>query len=380
VTRALVIGGGIGGLTTGVALRQAGLDTVVFERTPEYHELGTGLHIAINAMRGLRELGLADEVVRRAGTPIERMEFLNQRGQTLMEWPSAELTKRFGVPAVGVTRPTLHAVLVDAIGDSLRLGTECKGFTQDGDGVTVTLADGSEERGDLLVGADGIWSKTRIAMLGESELRYAGYTTARAIIDFDTNLAPPGLFRQYWGRGAVFITYRVADGRLYWVAATRAEAGRDGDVGVSKAALAERYRGFAEPVPQIVDETPEDVIVGVDAKDRPPADRWGDDRVTLLGDAAHPMSPTQGQGACQAIEDAVVLGKSLSGNGDIPGALRAYEERRIPRTSKFVRQSWTIGSIGRWQNPIACALRDRLLRAGGKRAFTRVAKEMAYEF
>jgi 2-polyprenyl-6-methoxyphenol hydroxylase-like FAD-dependent oxidoreductase len=271
-------------------------------------------------------------------------------------------------------------VLVDAIGDSLRMGTECVGFTQDGDGVTVTLADGSEERGDLLVGADGIWSKTRVATIGDSEPRYAGYTTSRAIIDFDPTLAPPGLFRQYWGRGDVFITYRVAEGRLYWVAATRAEESPNGDATVGKAKLAERYGDFSQPVPQIIAETAEEVIVDVDAKDRRPADRWGEGRVTLLGDAAHPMSPTQGQGACQAIEDAVVLGKCLQGQSDIPAALRAYEERRIPRSSRFVRQSWTIGSVGRWQNPIACAVRDRLMRAGGKRAFTRVAKEMAYEF
>lgn len=380
MTKALIIGGGIGGLTAGVALLQAGIDAVVFERTPEYRELGTGLHIAINAMRGLRVLGLADEVVRRAGTPVERMQFLNRRGRTLTEWPAADLTRRFGVPAVGVTRPTLHAVLVEAIGSALRMGTECKGFRQDGDGVTLTLADGTEERGDFLVGADGIWSKTRIAMLGDSEPRYAGYTTSRAIIDFDSEFAPPGLFRQYWGQGAVFIFYRVADGRLYWVAATRAEAGRNGDAALGKAALVERYRDFSEPVPRIIDETPEGLIVGVDAKDRPPAEHWGEGRVTLLGDAAHPMSPTQGQGACQAIEDAVVLGKSLREHEDVLLALPAYEERRIPRTSKFVRQSRTIGSVGRWQNPIACALRDQLLRTGGKRAFARAAKEMAYEF
>ena len=380
MTKAIVIGGGIGGLTAGVALRQAGIDTVVFERTPEYRELGTGLHIAINAMRGLRELGLADEVVGRAGTPVERMEFLNERGQTLSEWPAAELTRRFGVPAVGVTRPTLHAVLVDAIGDALRMGTECAGFTQDAEGVTVRLADGSEERGDFLVGADGIWSKTRITLLGDSEPRYAGYTTSRAIIEFDNEPAPPGIFRQYWGRGAVFSAYRVADARLYWVAATRVDGARNGDAALGKQTLIERYADFAAPVPAIVEATPDEAIVGVDAKDRPPAERWGEGRVTLLGDAAHPMSPTQGQGACQAIEDAVVLGKSMRQHADVVTALREYEQRRIPRTSKFVRQSRLIGSVGRWQNPLACALRDQLLRRGGKRAFARAAKEMAYEF
>jgi 2-polyprenyl-6-methoxyphenol hydroxylase-like FAD-dependent oxidoreductase len=380
VTRAIVVGGGIGGLTAAVALRQAGVEPVVYERASEYKELGTGLHIAINAMRALRELGLADEVVERAGTPVERMEFLNHRGRLLSAWPVGELSRQHGIPAVGVTRPTLQAVLVAAVGDNLRLGSEVTEFAQDGDGVAVTLADGKDDRADLLVGADGIWSKTRTRLIGESEPRYSGFTTSRAIIDFDESLAPRGLFRQYWGPGAVFIYYRVADGRLYWVAATRIDAARDGEATLDKGALLDHYRSFAGPVPQILEATPEELIVGVDAKDRAPAERWGEGRVTLLGDAAHPMNPTQGQGACQAIEDAVVLGKSLRELRDVVAALRAYEEQRIPRSSRFVRQSRLIGATGRWKSPLACALRDRLMRAAGKRGFHRAAKEMAVEF
>jgi 2-polyprenyl-6-methoxyphenol hydroxylase-like FAD-dependent oxidoreductase len=102
--------------------------------------------------------------------------------------------------------------------------------------------------------------------------------------------------------------------------------------------------------------------------------------VTLLGDAAHPMNPTQGQGACQAIEDAVVLGKSLGEHEEVVDALRAYEERRIPRSSRFVRQSRLIGATGRWKSPLACAARDRLMQLAGKRGFQRAAKEMAVEF
>jgi FAD-dependent urate hydroxylase len=378
--RAIVVGGGIGGLTAAVALRQAGVETVVYERVTEYKELGTGLHIAINAMRAFRELGLADEVAERAGTPIERMQFLNHRGKLLSEWPVSELSRQLGVPAVGVTRPTLQAVLVDAAGDSLRLGTEVDGFEQDGAGVNVTLADGSEERADLLVGADGIWSRTRTALIGESEPRYSGFTTSRAIIDFDESRAPRGMLRQYWGPGTVFISYRVADGRLYWVAATRIDGDGDREAALDKASLLQRYRAFAEPVPQMLEETPAELIVGVDAKDRAPAERWGEGRVTLLGDAAHPMNPTQGQGACQAIEDAVVLGTSLREHDDVVAALRAYEQRRIPRSSRFVRQSRLIGAAGRWQSPFACAVRDRLIRASGQRGFRRAAKEMSVAF
>jgi 2-polyprenyl-6-methoxyphenol hydroxylase-like FAD-dependent oxidoreductase len=380
VTKAIVVGGGIGGVTAGIALEQAGVETVVFERTTEYKERGTGLHIAINAMRALRELGLAEAVVERAGTPVERMQFLDYRGRRLMEWPVSELSARYGVPACGVTRPTLHGLLVDAFPGTLHLGTEVSSFRQDADGVTVRLADGREERGDLLVGADGIWSKTRIALLGDGEPRYAGYLTTRAVVDADEANAPPGLFRQFWGRGTVFIFYRVGEGRLYWVAATRLEGNGNGEARLGKQALLDRYREFVDPVSAIIEQTPEDVLVPVDAKDRDPAKRWGEGRVTLLGDAAHPMSPTQGQGACQAIEDAVELGKSLRGAGDVAAALRGYEQRRIPRTAKFVRQARVIGKLGCWENPVAVGLRNQIMRRSGKAAYSRAAKEMGYEF
>ena len=379
MTRAIVVGGGIGGLTTGIALKQAGVDTVVFERTDEYKEAGTGLHIAINAMRALRELGLAEQVIERCGTPVERMEFRDSQGKLLMEWPVSELAGRLGVPAVGVTRTTLQALLLEKTGDAVQLGVEVTGFDQDADGVTVRLADGREERGDFLVGADGIWSQTRISLIGDGEPHYAGYLTSRAVIDFDRTLAPLGLFRQFWGRGQVFIAYRVADGRLFWVAATRRDSEGNGG-GLDRRALQERYRTFAEPVPAIIEATPEEAIVEVEAKDRSPVKRWGEGRVTLLGDAAHPMSPTQGQGACQAIEDAVVLRTSLSRTGDVVQALRAYEERRIPRTAKFVRQARIIGRLGCWQAPLACGVRNQFLHLGGKAAYSRAAKEMAYEF
>jgi 2-polyprenyl-6-methoxyphenol hydroxylase-like FAD-dependent oxidoreductase len=377
--RAIVVGGGIGGLTAGIALRQAGHEVTVYERAPAFTEVGTGLHIAINAMRALRELDLAEQA-QGAGTPVERMQFLNARGNVLDEWPTGELGRKLGVPPVGVTRASLLDVLAKGLGDALVLGTEYVGFEQDADGVTVRLADGSEDRGDVMVGADGINSRTRVALLGAGEPRYAGYTTARAIVDFEHDRAPLGLFRLHWGRGKVFIYYRVAQGRLYWVAATRTDAERNGDAPTEKNAILAAYRQFPEPVAAIVEATRDDAIARVDATDRKPVDHWSDRRVTLLGDAAHPMSPTQGQGACQAIEDAVVLARSLREQGDVPSRLRAYEQRRIPRTSKFVKQSRMIGSLGRWRNPIACAIRDQAMRRGGKQAYARAAKEMAHDF
>jgi 2-polyprenyl-6-methoxyphenol hydroxylase-like FAD-dependent oxidoreductase len=125
--------------------------------------------------------------------------------------------------------------------------------------------------------------------------------------------------------------------------------------------VTEHFRDFADPIQQLIDATPEDRIVRSDINDRDPIERWGDGRVTLLGDAAHPMTPNLGQGACMAIEDGVVLAGRLAGASDPEAALRSYEEARRERTAKLLKQSRRVGDLGRWNNPVKVAVRNRIL-------------------
>ena len=363
--RAIVAGGGIGGLAAALALQRSGVEVTVLERRAELSKVaaGAGLMVWHNGTSALERLGVGD-AVRARSTPIDRFEFRTWRGAPLACWQVGELGRELGAPTVGINRADLHVALAAALAPGvLRLGEACTGFRQDDGGVTVELAGGGTERADLLVGADGINSAVRTQLLGARAPRYAGYTTWRGVLDFPDDDAPPGLARKLWGPGRRFLSYRIGDGRLYWLALARAAEGGSDAEGGARAAVLNEYRGWDGPVEAMIEATSESAIARVDIADHAPLRRWGEGRVTLLGDAAHAMTPNKGQGACQAIEDAVVITRELEGALDVPGALRRYEDARRKRTAGFQRESRMIGSLGRWRTGVACGVRDRLIRA-----------------
>ena len=372
--RAMIVGAGIGGLTAAIALRRAGIETTVFERAGEIKEVGAGLLLAANAVRALGELGLFHEVSQ-LGTPASVGLIHSWRGETLAEVPARELEKRSGAPSVAVHRADLQSFLLKEAGKkNVVLGAECSSFEQDDSGVTAIFADGTEERGELLIGADGLNSTVRARLIGRKKPRYAGYTAWRAVVEPDRELLPWGTGFETWGRGARFGCAHIGGGRVYWFATRNAPEGeRDSPVGSPsgpKAALTRLFDGWHHPVPDLISETEEWAIRRDDLYDRAPlSGSWGKGRVTLLGDAAHPATPNLGQGACQAIEDAVELARCLgrvvqtNAKDRVPPALRRYEALRGERTAWIVRRSRALGRIGQIENPLLCRLRDAALKA-----------------
>jgi 2-polyprenyl-6-methoxyphenol hydroxylase-like FAD-dependent oxidoreductase len=367
--KVIVIGAGIGGLATAIAARRAGLEPVLFERADELRKisLGGGLHIWPNAIKAFRQLDLGD-AVQGIGAEVERSHFRTSSGELLADLPVGDSSRKVGAVTVGVSRGELHKLLSQAAGeDSVHLGATCVGFSEDADGVVARFADGREERGNCLVGADGLYSAVRAQIHGPAKPRYSGYTSWLALVDLPTAEAPPDVLTVMFGRGARFIYYHVGNGRFGWIANLNApEGGRDPEG--PKAAVLAAYKGWASPVETLVSRTDESRIVRMDLMDRPPIKRWGEGRVTLLGDAAHPMTPNIAQGACQAVEDAVVLMKSLEGHGDAAAALRSYEARRVDRTGTLVKRSRMVGAVGQWRSPLAVAFRNKVLLKGFQRA------------
>jgi 2-polyprenyl-6-methoxyphenol hydroxylase-like FAD-dependent oxidoreductase len=358
--KAIIIGAGPGGLTAAIALRQAGFDPVVYERSGDLREIGSGLTLWPNAMMALERIGLADAVWG-VSLPSTGIAMRSWRGELLFGVMSSEqMEDLFGVYGAALHRAELQGVLMRALGDDVvKLGARCVGFQQSDRGVTAHFDDGHNASGYLLVAADGIRSVIRGLLFGEKRLRYAGFTVWRGVTDFrlDQNTGLTSM-----GRGAQFGIFPMTRNRVYWFASVNAPEGdQDWAVG-RKRELLERFGGWHKPIGEIIEATDEPAILRNDIYDLEPLTRWSDGRVTLLGDAAHPSTPNLGQGACQAIEDAVVLGGCLHDEPDVASALRQYESRRLARTSSITMQSRRMGQMGRWKNPVACWFRDKLIK------------------
>ncbi len=362
------MGGGIGGLATAYGLMQQGREVLVFEQASDVRkiQLGGGFHIWTNAARALRQLGLYEQV-QAIGAPIDATDYLTDKGKPLASWPVAEIARENGVVDVGVSRQDLQALLVEAVGvQHIRLGARCTGFQQDHEGVRVKLADGSEEQGALLVGADGLRSTVRAQIHGEQEPHYVGYTQWQSLIPGVDELLPPRAERVLFGAGSRAVLHHVGGERLFWAAVLygapdgpEAQSGKD--------ALLRRFAGWQEPVTAAIAATAEESIARLQIYDRKPLSSWGTGRVTLLGDAAHPMTTNLSQGACQTLEDAAVLTRCLGEARDVGSALQAYERARIERTTPVVKQSALLARTGALKRPLACAARDRMtaLTLGG---------------
>ncbi|HYH85024.1 MAG TPA: FAD-dependent monooxygenase [Pyrinomonadaceae bacterium] len=357
MTRVIIVGGGIGGLTTALALRREGFKPEVFEQAPALLEVGAAIAVWPNAMRVLRRLGVG-EAVRARGGLLEEARWLDRGGGLL---------KRFALPGGDVTGVALHradlqgALLRALPPESVHLGKTFEGFDLESDAVRVRFAGGETEVCDVLVCADGLHSRGRAQLLGDGEPVYRGYTVWRGIARLEHPALAPRTASEIYGRGQRFGIGPVGMGRTgWWATANEPESAAELPSEHQKKLL-RLFGAWRSPVAELIEATTTETILRNSTYDRPPAARWGVGRATLLGDAAHPMTPNFGQGGCMAIEDAAVLARCLAKYADASGALRAYESHRRARASRVVGYSLRYGAIGQWQSPSAVRLRGALL-------------------
>ncbi len=359
VTRtALIIGAGIGGLSTGLALRRAGWSVRIFERAASPRELGFGLGLAPNAMAALRELGIADVVRARAFEP-RRGELRRMDGTVLKR---AELPPgAVGGPMLIALRPALHGALLDAVGmDALTLESHAIGYTVTGDRVTLHLADGGSTGGDLLIGADGLGSVIRRELHPrEAPPRPCGIVAVRGAVHGALHHLGDLSAVFYLGPGVESMLVRASDTGIYWylsVNGTLVPADMR-DPAAILALLSPRFDATFRAVTSATDDLRCDDLV-----DRDPISFWSKGVVTLMGDAAHPVLPHTGQGAAAAITDAVTLAKALDADANIERALRSYEAERLAKTAALLGQGRRTARIMRTTNPVLCGLRETVLR------------------
>jgi 2-polyprenyl-6-methoxyphenol hydroxylase-like FAD-dependent oxidoreductase len=366
---ALIVGAGIGGLSAGIALRQAGWNIRIFERASSPRELGFGLGLAPNAIAALRELGVADLVLARGCSPI-RGEVRRMEGTVLKraEFPPPEA---LGGPMVIALRPALHGALLDAVGpDAIASGCEAAGFTLNGHRVTLHLANGSMAEGDLLVGADGTGSVIRKTLHpSEPPPRDSGLVAVRGAVHGALHYLGENSAVYYLGPGVESAIIRASDTGIYWFLSLARELVPSGtrDPAAIVAHMSPRFDATFRAITSATDDLRVDDLV-----DRDPIPFWGRGVVTLLGDAAHPVLPHTGQGAAQAIVDAVELGKVLSGASAIDPALRSYETDRRTTMAVLVAQGRRTARVMRTMNPVANWLREVAIRLAPVKTIVKV--------
>jgi 2-polyprenyl-6-methoxyphenol hydroxylase-like FAD-dependent oxidoreductase len=361
ISKILIVGGGIGGLTAAIALRKAGFECTVFEQTPEVREVGAGITLWENALRVYGHLGLRDALMAR-GVLLADGTLGTSNGKNLTRMRLSEVREKgVAMEMLGVHRGALQRVLLDALPEeSVRLGHRVVTIAEDADRVHLRFENGAEASGDLVIGADGVHSVVRTHLLGAHTPRYAGYTCWRGV---GARFADwQGVTGEFWGGGHRFGLIPIDEERIYWFAVKTAPEGTVDPPEGRKERLLALYEGWQHQIPAVIEHTPPEAIMHNDIADHPPISGWSRGRITLLGDSAHATTPNMGQGACMAIESAQVLANLLQSDHALDEALRLYEANRAPRTAMITKQSWTIGKVGHWKNPIACWLRNLMMR------------------
>lgn len=348
MVRIAIVGGGIGGLTVALALRQCGFEPEVFEQAPELLDIGAAIAIWPNAMRVLTRLNLADTILEQAGV-MDEIRWLDQYGRPI----NRVSIKDYQFPAVALHRADLQHTLLTALPQSsIHLGYALIEHEQRGEKMIATFANGESIESDFLIGADGIHSDVRLQFLNDGEPIFRGYTVWRGISPTIPSALPSTAAVELHGRGKRFGLGPVGKGRLGWWATANTPNNED---------LLRLFDGWYRPVLQLIEATPSSSILKTAAFDRPAIRTWGRGRMTLLGDAIHPTTPNLGQGGCLAMEDAMVLARCFEKYGATEEALRSYERARHKRTSAISTYSRYYGSVGQWENVWARGLRRTAL-------------------
>jgi len=359
----MIIGAGIGGLATAIALQKRGMAVRVFEAASALSPVGAGILVPPNAMNILARYGL-DEQVRVAGKPIDCFAILDRHGK-----PISQVSAHYGQQgsshqAVAIHRGQLQQVLLSALSaDTLMTGKSGARIDLYADHAEALFEDGTTTSGAFVVGADGLRSVVRHTVFPHNRLRYSGQTCWRGVATLALPDKWANQFVEIWGRCGVFGFVPINASQVYWFATQRASAQGVDDMRDVKQRLIDLHGSRIEPVAELIAQTEASQIIRNDLFDLAPLKSWTQGRAVLIGDAAHAMLPNLGQGGAQTIEDSWVLAQMLATHPSYEAAFARYQVVRYKRARKIANISRDLANVSILCNATMASLRDTLFRA-----------------
>ncbi|MBL8629919.1 MAG: FAD-dependent monooxygenase [Rhodospirillaceae bacterium] len=357
----LIVGAGIGGLTAALALQRCGNKVSVFEQAPQLGEVGAGLTISPNATHALEYVGLGPFMATFGDVPESGASVHYQTAEVLYHTQRGnEFKSKYGAEYYQIHRADLHAALADAVrandADAIHTSHAFQSFSQEGLKVTATFTNGKSYSGDLLIGCDGVRSAVRTAMFGAESPRFTGQAAFRGLVDAEpvrehivptpsaTSMGPGRIFTRYFVRKRKLVNF-------VGIARTSEWKEEGWSIPATVDEMLSVYGDFNKHVVAIIKSTPPGRLFKWALFDRDPLPQWTKGRVTLLGDAAHPMLPFLGMGAAMAIEDGAILGRAFDAAATIDEGVQRYENARKERTKMVLLNSRRQGEIYQSDDP-----------------------------
>lgn len=337
-----IIGAGIGGLTLGNVLKQHQYDFSIYESAPEIKPVGAGIMMAVNAMQVFDRLGLKEKI-ENAGNKIHRIVIANESLQLISKTEILELETKYNSCNVAIHRADLQKILAENLNsDSIILNHSLQKIRKE-ENYILDFENGNKIESKIIFGADGIKSPVRNQILKTGTIRNSGQKCWRGLVDFDLPEKHHQEAFEIWGKGKRFGFVKISDQKVYWYACINEKSFE------RHLEIAEIFKDFAPLVLQLIEATANENIICNIISDLAPIPKWYSENLCLIGDAAHATTPNMGQGACQAIEDAYIIGKLLDEHQDFNIIFEKFQNIRRKKVDYIVNTSRNIGKVSQWE-------------------------------
>ncbi|WP_074407893.1 FAD-dependent monooxygenase [Aquimarina megaterium] len=352
-----IIGAGIGGLTTAIALQQKGIRTRIFEQAEHIKPVGAGIILANNAMQVYEKLGLR-KVIEEHGNYISAMNITKANLNPISKIDLSFFEKKHKVKNIAIHRGTLQQILINELkSNDVNLNYRLKKIKPNDNGYLLTFENGKQIESATLIGADGLKSVVRQHLFPDTIIRNAKQICWRGVTDFKLPNTYKNELNEAWGKTDRFGFVKIAEHKVYWYALKSFKNDKNE---FSVHDIEKYFDKYNSVIKSIISSTKKEEINTAEISDLKPTNFWYKEKVCLIGDAAHAMTPNMGQGACQAIEDAYILSECLH-KYEVDQAFATFQKLRLPKAHQVVKASWMLGKIAHLSNPILIGIRNQLM-------------------